>query len=75
MDTAFRHGIGRGRASASVTPQRSPGRVETHEYTRLLISDGSYGADDLRDKTLYWGITQVAETNGFRLWKLNEPPG
>jgi hypothetical protein len=37
----------------------------------ILIANGSYGADDLRDKAPYWGITQVAESNGFRLWKLD----
>jgi hypothetical protein len=37
----------------------------------LLILDGSYGADDLRTKSPYWGITQIAEVYGYRLWKLN----
>ena len=37
----------------------------------ILIPDEHFGAEDLRKKSPYWGITQVAETNGFRLWKLN----
>ena len=36
----------------------------------ILIPDGSYGAADLRNKSPYWGVTQIAELDGFRLWKL-----
>ncbi len=37
----------------------------------MLIQDGAYGADDIRNKSPYWGITQIAEVHGYRLWKLN----
>ena len=37
----------------------------------ILIPDTSYGADDLRKNALFWGITEVAKTNGYRLWKLD----
>jgi hypothetical protein len=36
----------------------------------ILIADGSLGAEDLRTNSPLWGIKQVAETNGYRLWKL-----
>ena len=36
----------------------------------ILIRDGGIGADDFRTKSPWWGIQQIAETNGYRLWKL-----
>ncbi len=33
--------------------------------------DGDTGAEDLRIKSPYWGITQIGEVYGYRLWKLN----
>ena len=37
----------------------------------ILIPDGSYGANDLLEKAPYWGITRIAEANGYRLWRIN----
>jgi hypothetical protein len=37
----------------------------------ILIRDDAYGAADLRDKSPYWGASQIAETHGFRLWRLD----
>jgi hypothetical protein len=36
----------------------------------ILILDGTPGAEDLRTRSPQWGIQQIAETNGYRLWKL-----
>ena len=36
----------------------------------ILIADGSREAEDLRSKSPLWGLEQIAESNGFRLWKL-----
>lgn len=36
----------------------------------LLVFDGEFGADDFRANADLWGITQVAETGGARLYQL-----
>ncbi len=36
----------------------------------MLLPDGAYGADDLRDHAGEWGIRQVGMENGFRLYSL-----
>ena len=60
-----------------LTPRRPDIRMAVRDEWKaagikwLLILDGAYGADDLRTKSPYWGITQIAEAHGFRLWKLN----
>jgi len=36
----------------------------------ILIPDGAYGADDLRDRAGDWGVRQVGMENGFRLYSL-----
>lgn len=58
-------------------PPRPTLRMEVRDELKrlnihwILMPEGGYGADDLREKAAYWGITQVAEANGFRLWKLD----
>jgi hypothetical protein len=67
----------RSRESDLLEQPRSTLRMEIREEWKsmgirwILIPDRSYGADDLRKNALYWGITQVATTNGYRLWKLD----
>jgi hypothetical protein len=36
----------------------------------LLAFDGRFGADDLRDRAAEWGIRQIAEYKGARLYQL-----
>jgi hypothetical protein len=36
----------------------------------LLVFDGEFGADDLRRNTGLWGISQVGEYKGARLYRL-----
>jgi hypothetical protein len=36
----------------------------------LLVFDGQFGADDLRDRASDWGVTQVTEYKGARLYRL-----
>jgi hypothetical protein len=36
----------------------------------LLLFDGEFGADDVRTRTAQWGVTQVTEYKGARLYKL-----
>ncbi len=37
----------------------------------ILIPDSDPAARDLRDNAPYWGITDVAEANGYRLWRID----
>lgn len=37
----------------------------------LIFRDGEFRADDLLTRYRQWGITQVAERNGFRLWRVD----
>ena len=37
----------------------------------LIFRDGEFRADDLLTRYRQWGITQVAERNGFRLWRID----
>jgi hypothetical protein len=37
----------------------------------MVFRDGDLLADDLLVRSAQWGITQVAESNGYRLWHLN----
>ena len=50
-------------------------RAATDELKRrgfdyLLIFDGEYGADDLRGNAGLWGIQQLGEYKGARLYRL-----
>jgi len=58
-------------------PPRATLRMEVRDELKrlnihwILMPDTFYGADDLRANAPYWGITQMGEVNGFRLWRLN----
>jgi hypothetical protein len=63
--------------TSSKSPKRADLRMAVHDEFKaagihwILIREGDFGADDLRDRSPYWGVTQIAEVHGFRLWKLN----
>lgn len=65
------------RESGTSEPARASLRMEVRDELKrmgirwILMPDGANGADDLMSQSPIWGITQVAVTNGFRLWKLN----
>ncbi len=57
-------------------PPRPTLRRETRDELKrlgihwILIKDGGYGADDLRDHAAEWGIHQVGMENNYRLYTL-----
>jgi hypothetical protein len=36
----------------------------------ILIRDGDFGSEDLRQRASHWGAEQIARAGDFRLWKL-----
>jgi hypothetical protein len=65
------------RETGASTPRRPDLRMALRDAMKaagirwILIRDGDTGAEDLRIKSPYWGITQIGEVYGYRLWKLN----
>lgn len=65
------------RESDLETPPRATLRREVRDELKflnihwILMRNGSFGAEDLRNNAGLWGISQVAEANGFKLWRLN----
>jgi hypothetical protein len=44
--------------------------LERHGIRYILLFDGEYGADDFRENQDLWGIRQVGEVDGARLYRL-----
>jgi hypothetical protein len=50
--------------------RQSAKELRRRGFTHFLAFDGQFGADDLRARAPDWGITQVAEYKGARLYQL-----
>jgi hypothetical protein len=65
------------RETSATKPPRGDLRMAVRDELKaagirwILIRDGAYGADDLRANSPYWGVTQMAEAHGLRLWRLD----
>jgi hypothetical protein len=63
--------------TSAALPQRKDLRMAVRDELKaagvrwILILDGAFGAEDLRNNSPSWGITQIAEAHGFRLWRLD----
>jgi hypothetical protein len=57
---------------AAPSDLRRQAALELHRrgFTHFLAFDGDFGADDLRTRAVEWGITQIAEYKGARLYQL-----
>jgi hypothetical protein len=58
-------------------PPRPDLRMEVRDELKamgigwVLMPDSTPGAADMKNRAPYWGITEMGEANGYRLWRLD----
>ena len=45
--------------------------LKAHGFAFLLVKDSDFAADDMRKNSALWGITQLAEVNGSRFYRID----